>query len=96
MIPFPVLTLPMTDSRYWGAPMTDSALPNEHRGGRYREIIIGGGSIGKTSPDDGFPILTPPDRGVIENNVSTDVLLLLVIPEVDVINFGARQFGETG
>jgi hypothetical protein len=61
MIPFPILTLPMTDSRYWGAPMTDSALPNEHRGGRYRETIIGGGSIGKTSPDDGFPILTPPD-----------------------------------
>jgi len=49
----------MTDSRYWGAPMTDSALRNEYREGRYRETIIGGGSIGKTSPDDGFPILTP-------------------------------------
>ena len=24
------------------------------------------------------------------------VLLLLVIPEVDVVNFGDRQFGETG
>jgi hypothetical protein len=26
----------------------------------------------------------------------TVFLLLLVIPEVDLINFGARQFGETG
>jgi hypothetical protein len=54
---------PMTDSRYWGAPipMTDSALRNEYREGRYRETIIGGGSIGKPSPEDGFPILTPPN-----------------------------------
>jgi hypothetical protein len=41
--------------------MTDSALKNEHWGGRYRETIIEEGIIGKTSPDDGFPILTPPN-----------------------------------
>ena len=51
----------MTDSRYWGAPMTDYWWETIIGGGQYRETIIGGGSIGKTSPDDGFPILTPPD-----------------------------------
>ena len=41
--------------------MTDSRGQTSIGEGRYRETIIGEGSIGKTSPDDGFPILTPPD-----------------------------------
>ena len=51
----------MTDSRYWGAPMTDSHCKTSIGEGRYGETIIGGGGIGKPSPDDGFTILTPPD-----------------------------------
>jgi len=31
-----------------------------------------------------------------ESNAGIIVLLLLVIPEVDLINFGASLFGETG
>ena len=32
---------------------------------QYRDTIIGEGSMGKTSPDDGFPILTPPHVSLI-------------------------------
>jgi hypothetical protein len=56
------------------------ALPNEYRGEaisgegdrgtQYRETIIGDGSIGKTLPDDGFPILPPPDVSL--THIGTD------------------------